>query len=106
MFLLVYHLFFVMPRIGGHIDCIYIRKLALILKTPKNLIYDSSTRKYGDTPTKSRKISKLSVYIYPRSILGYYRRRYSTSNRLFEPAFNFSKLRIGAVSSVGRAVDF
>ena len=93
MFLQARHLFFVISRIGDHMYCIYIRKLAPILKTPKNLIYDGSTRKYGDTLTKSRENSKLSVYIYPRSILGYYRRRYSTSNRLFEPAFNFSKFK-------------
>jgi hypothetical protein len=51
----------------------------LFLKTPKISIYDNSVRKYGDTLIKSRENSKLLVYIYPRAILGYYRRRYSTA---------------------------
>ncbi len=34
------------------------------------------------------KTANFHFIIYPRAILGYYRRRYSTSNRFFEPAFN------------------
>jgi len=67
MFLQARHLFFAISRIGDRIYHIYTRKLALILKTPKITIYDSSLRKYGDTLIKSRENSKLTVYILPKS---------------------------------------
>ena len=52
------------------------------------------------------KTANFHFIIYPRAILGYYRRRYSTYNIFFERVFNLVNLRIGAVSSAGRAVDF